>query len=106
MAKKEEKMKAPVALGENVVVRQTITVVENKIILQGKEAESRNKVNFEVVNVGKEARNHGISPGDIPVFSKHMTPLSVAAETTPDKKGNGSMFIVVHFQQIIGKETK
>ena len=98
-------MKTPVAMGEYVVVRQTVTVKEKKIILVGTEAEKNNDIKFEIVDIGKAVPNtHNFKIGDVPVFTKHMSPLSVAAEVEPDEKGNGSMFIIIHFESIIAIE--
>ena len=106
MDKKEEVKKSPLACGEYVVIRQTMTAKKQAIILQGMEAEKAMDIDFKILDVGNAVpETQSINIGDTPIFSKDMRPLTISMENKPDETGSGSMFIIVHYQQIVAKES-
>jgi hypothetical protein len=92
-------------LGKKVLIEQTMTKKESKIILMNKDKKDEETFDttFKVIQMGSECPVGEVAVGDTPIFSKYVDFHGAKViEEVKDKKV--IIHTIVHFEDIIGIE--
>lgn len=98
------------ALGNNVLIEQTCTKKQNKIILANQKEDNDNLylITMRIVGLGEgpECKASGLSEGDIPVLATWAEPL--ALKVTSGKSGDEVIMrqAIFHVGQIIATDNE
>lgn len=89
-------------LGKRVLIEQTLTKKESKIIMAGKNNEDSFNTSYKVLALGPECPTDEIKIGDIPIFGKYGEPQSIKILEKSEEKMIAH--IIVPYDDIIGIE--
>lgn len=91
-------------IGRRVLVEQTMTKKQTKIILTGKSApEETFDITFKVLQLGEECPEGIINIGDVPIFTKHVD-FHGAKIIEEVKDVKTVLHTIVFYDEIIGVE--
>lgn len=91
-------------VGRRVLVEQTMTKKQTKIILPGKtSSEDQYDITFVVLQLGEDCPKDIINVGDIPIFTKHINFEGVKM-IEEEKDVKRTLHTIVYYDDIIGVE--
>ena len=91
-------------IGKRVLIEQTLTKKQTKIILSGKSApEETFDITFKVLQLGEECPQDVINVGDVPIFAKHVD-FHGAKVVEELKDVKTILHTIVYYDEIIGVE--